>query len=152
MARCRFSLTRLWRRTEGAAAVEMAVVTMVLTLLFGGIIDLGHAWYLQQVVTNASREGARYGITYKTNSSGQRIPPTSLSPTIQSVIINYLSQAGLGFTPTVTISGAGAGTGTQGADLEVKVTTTKSWFILSGLIPSLGPTKQLMATTVMKCE
>ena len=56
------------RQTKGAVAVEFAVVGTLFLLLIGGVLDFGHAWYMKQVITNASREGARYGITYQTNS------------------------------------------------------------------------------------
>jgi len=152
MLRRRNNLKDLGRGTGGAAAVEFAVIVMVLALLVAGIIDFGHAWYMQQVITNASREGARYGITYKTNSSGVRISPNSLNPTITDVINNYITNSGVNIIPSINVAGGGASTGTQGADLEVTVSATKNWFILSGLMPTLGSSRTLSATTVMKCE
>ena len=54
----------LVRGREGAAAVEFALVLNLLLLLLMGMIDFGHAWFLRQVITNASREGARAGVVY----------------------------------------------------------------------------------------
>lgn len=47
------------RQRRGAAAVEMALVTPFLLLLVFGIIEFGQVFYVQLVLTNASREGAR---------------------------------------------------------------------------------------------
>jgi Flp pilus assembly protein TadG len=39
----------------------MALVTFLLVLLLAGIVDLGRAFHTYIVITNAAREGARYG-------------------------------------------------------------------------------------------
>jgi hypothetical protein len=33
----------------------------------GAIVELGHLWYVDHVITNASREGARAGVVYVAN-------------------------------------------------------------------------------------
>jgi hypothetical protein len=48
----------------GAAALEFALVVNLLLVLIMGMIDFRHAWCLRQVITNASREGARAGVVY----------------------------------------------------------------------------------------
>jgi Flp pilus assembly protein TadG len=118
-------------------------------------MDLGHAFYMRQVVTNASREGARYGVVYQTTSTGTRLAPSSYTPSIQTHILNdYLSQTLLpaDANPQVTVAGAGYTTGTAGANLEVTVTAVKTWFMLDNFIPTLGNQATLTATTVMQCE
>ncbi len=47
---------------NGAAVVEFAIVLPLLVLLFCGMIEFGLLFYNKQVITNASREGARAGI------------------------------------------------------------------------------------------
>ncbi len=150
------SAVRRWHReTQGSVMVEFAVASVVFFLLVCGIIDLGHAYFMDQVVTNASREGARYGITYKTDSNGQRISPSSLNPSIQSYVLNeYLNKSlASGSNPQVTVSGDGySGTCDKGENLEVTVTAVKSWIVINNFIPGLGDQITLSATTVMKCE
>ena len=46
-------------RERGAVAVEMAIVLPLLILIIAGIIDLGRLFFVQTMVTNAAREGAR---------------------------------------------------------------------------------------------
>ena len=47
---------------KGAAMVEFALILIPLLLITFGIIEFGMFMYNQQVLTNASREGARAGI------------------------------------------------------------------------------------------
>ena len=47
---------------KGASLVEFALVLPLLMLILWGIIEFGLLLYNKQVITNASREGARAGI------------------------------------------------------------------------------------------
>jgi hypothetical protein len=47
---------------KGAAFIEFALVLPILLTIFVGVLDVGLLLYNQQVLTNASREGARAGI------------------------------------------------------------------------------------------
>jgi len=92
-------MTRLDER--GASAVEFALVLPVLMLILFGTIEFGMVMYSREVLTNASREGARAGIV-------QQIPKPTTGE-IQSVVTTYLS--GTGINPanvTITVSGAGS--------------------------------------------
>lgn len=59
-----FRTARHLRRGDrnGAAAVEFAIVAPVFFLLVIGFIELGRALMVQQVLTNASRVGARRAV------------------------------------------------------------------------------------------
>ena len=57
------------RKRRGAAVVEFAVVSPVLILLIFEILEFGRLVMVQQVLTNASREGARRAILEQTTSS-----------------------------------------------------------------------------------
>lgn len=161
---------RLIRRERGNAALEFAIVLPVLMLLVFGIIDFGHAWYMDHLMSNASREGARYATRYNTSGSDpqDRILPQNLTPNISNYILNSSSQnggqGGLGLAqllpsdanPQVTISGPGATdtdpTSLAGEDLTVTITAQKTWFVLGHLLPWLGNYKMLTVSTTMKCE
>lgn len=60
-------LRRMWRNEAGQALVEFALVLPVLLLLIAGIIEFGRAFHIQQVVTDASREGARTAVVQDGN-------------------------------------------------------------------------------------
>ena len=146
---------RLCTRTEGAVTVEFAIIISVFLLIVAGIMDFGHAWYMQQVITNASREGARYGITYRTDANGNRIAPSALSPSISDYLLNTYNLKNLlpsDAHPVIIPGGTGLDSGTRGSTLEVTITAKKTWFIISSFIPGLGSQKTLTASTVMLCE
>ena len=78
------------RKCDGAAMVEFAIGSTVLIMFVLGIIEFGFLWYQKQVITNASREAARYGVTYRTKADGTRLAPKNFtSPTIAEVVNNY---------------------------------------------------------------
>ena len=153
-------IRRFLGRTKGAVAVEFAIIGTLFLLLVAGVIDFGHAFYMKQAITNASREGARYGIVWS------KTAPNLRNPTIANVILNTSAQNGgsdkPGFglksllpsdaNPIVTLGGAGYTTGNRDSLLEVTVTATKHWFMVSSFIPGLASQKTLMAKTVMRCE
>lgn len=58
---------------KGAAVVEFAVILPLLLLIVFGIVEFGLIFYNQAILTNASREGARRAIVYRTDGAGNRI-------------------------------------------------------------------------------
>ena len=142
------SAVKRGRRSErGAVAVEFAILLPVFLLLAFGICDFGHAYYMKQVVTNASRDGARYGSLYSTAL------PNTFSPTISAwVTSKYASVLPADANLQVTPGGTGYTSGTTGDDISVQVTATKHWWVVGSLIPGLGATQDVSATTWMKVE
>jgi Flp pilus assembly protein TadG len=53
------ALMRRWRSERGAELVEFALVTPLMLVLIGGIVDFARLFQSYEVVTNAAREGAR---------------------------------------------------------------------------------------------
>src|SRR5665647_1431315 len=120
---------------RGAIAVEFAILVPVFLLLVFGIVDFGHAWYMKHMMSDASREGARYATRYKTDGSGHRILPVNLSPTVADYVLqtwDLTSRLPGDASPTVVPSGAAA-TETNvsilaGEDFIVTINATKTWF------------------------
>ncbi|NCO40166.1 MAG: pilus assembly protein TadG [Armatimonadetes bacterium CG_4_10_14_3_um_filter_66_18] len=54
------------RSRRGQAAVETALVLPLFLVVIMGIIEASRAMYTYSVVSNAAREGARYGIMHPT--------------------------------------------------------------------------------------
>jgi Flp pilus assembly protein TadG len=130
------------KREEGAAAVEFALVLPILLMIVFGIIEFGLVLYNQEVITNASREGARYGIIIGS--------PRPAAGEIQGVVNNYLTNAGLtAGNATVNVAGA---QGASGNDLTVSVLYPYDFLVLPNFAASLGSTLNLSATTIMKLE
>lgn len=121
---------------RGSAALEFAIILPLLITLVFGIIDVGLLLYNKQIITNASREGARAGIARSTTS-------------VTNVVNNYCT--GRLFLngsspPTTDVTGGGAFQN----DLTVTVTYEHN-FMFAGII-GLSPTKTMTGRTVMKME
>ncbi len=77
---------------RGAAAVEFAIVAPVFFLLIFGMIEYGRLVMVQQLLTNAAREGARRGVLDGSTTSE-----------VSTAVTNYLAGASVnGATVTVT--------------------------------------------------
>ena len=75
---------RRTRREDGAALIETAFVLPIMLLVCVGILEFGRAYQTWQVVTNASREGARVAVL-------PEYPDTS----VQTRVRTYLKNGGL---------------------------------------------------------
>lgn len=65
------SMPKLLRRDErGQSVVEMALVMFLLLLLVAGVADFGRAFNNYIIITNASREGARYASHFPDHKIG----------------------------------------------------------------------------------
>lgn len=58
------TLTRFAKREDGQALVEFALVVPFLLLFIVGIVEFGRAWNEHEVLTDATREGARKAAVY----------------------------------------------------------------------------------------
>jgi len=123
------------------AAVEFALVLPLLLILMFGIVEFGLAWYSKQVLTNASREGARAGIVWQ--------DPKMTDSEITAVVQNYLTQSGFTQPVTVTVTGAG---GASGDPLTVKVSENYSFNVLPGFVAAVTGQITIESTTVMRHE
>ena len=81
-------------RRRGVAAVEFAIVAPMLVILAFGIIEVGRLMVVQQLLTNASREGARQAVVH--SATGMNV---------ESIVTDYLkngtvSEANVTVTPS----------------------------------------------------
>jgi len=124
---------------KGASAVEFVIVLLLLLPLVFGIADVGIALYNKQVITNASREGARAGIARSTTPIGTVVGNYCAG----RLILNGSSP------PTVTVNPPGGG-GVFQSDLTVTVTLNHN-FMFAGIL-GLSPTITMTGQTLMKME
>lgn len=131
---------RLCRRNRrGATAVEFAVVAPVFFLLVFGMIEYGRMVMVQQVITNASREGCRRAVL-----------DGATAQDVNDSVNNYLTSAGIK-DATITItpnppSNAGFG---QPVSVVVSIAFNKVSWLPSPMF--LGGST-MKATTVMRRE
>jgi Flp pilus assembly protein TadG len=86
------SLLRRVRSHKGAALIEVALTLPLLLLVSVGIFEFGRAYQTWQVVTNASREGARVAIL-----------PEYTDASVVNRVKTYLKNGGL---PAAIVDGA----------------------------------------------
>lgn len=125
----------------GTATVEFALVAPLFFLLVFGMVEFGRMVMIQQVITNASREGARSAVLDGATASG-----------VQSAVVNYMANGGVAIAPSnVTISPTDPSTAQAGAPVTVSISipfSEVSW------LPSpmfLG-SRQMQASSVMRRE
>lgn len=132
----------IWRDNRGAAAIEMALVLPILVVLVLGIMEFGILMFSQQVIVNASREGARQGIVLAT--------PRPTEGDVENVVANYLTTSTLdGGLADVTVEGAG---GAGGTNLTVSVNYPYQFIALNNFVPGLPDPFPLTASTTMVLE
>ncbi len=132
------------RCQKGVAAIEFAIVLPLLMIILFGIIEFGLLLYDKQVITNASREGARIGISDVVVSDAD----------IEAVVDNYIANNLITFStastsPVTTIDRDGTG---FGADLAVTVEYDYDFLILPNFATSLTGMQTLATKTVMKMQ
>lgn len=104
---------------SGAAIVEFALVAPLFLSLIAGVIELGRAIEVVQLLTNASREGARVA-SYDT---------TTQTSSITSTVNSYLSSVGI--TGATTVVSPSPTTASDGTAMSVTVSipfSSVSWF------------------------
>ena len=136
--------TAMKRHEErGAVAAEFALLLPVLLTILFGIIEFGMIMYGREVVTNATREGARAGIVQG--------PPKRTAGEIIAIANNYLVSTGIN-PADVTFAPAGEGLANPNT---LTVAATYRYNFLIPYIPTIvGIPNPLIITTqtVMRHE
>ncbi|MBM3998614.1 MAG: pilus assembly protein [Planctomycetes bacterium] len=130
-------------RRLGASAVEFAVVAPVFFLLIFGMIEYGRLVMVQQVLTNATREGARRAVLQDATSNA-----------VTTTIRDYLTNASInGNNPHLAITVSPAPESAQPTDESITVTLTLPFADISWLpSPMFLGTTTLTARSVMRRE
>jgi hypothetical protein len=99
------------RNRRGAAVVEFAVVAPVFFILIFGMIEVGQAIMVQQIMTNAAREGARFAVLDGSTSADAKtkvrnyLTPAIGSTQAQAATIKVYNSAGAEVEPSTIPSG-----------------------------------------------
>ena len=143
-----------FRSQKGVAAMEFAIVLPILILLILGIFEFGLVLYNQQMITNASREGARAGIV-RDGPYGNPVPASEIVMIVNSYCANHLVTFGGPNTPTIpppTPCPTGPYSPTSPTDLTVTVNFHYTYLALPDFVSSLIGGTDLTAESVMRCE
>ena len=129
---------------KGSVAVEFAILLPLFIMFVWGAIEFGLAYYTQEVLTNATREGARAGIV-------QTLPKPTVAQ-IQAIVTSYVTNSGvpIGSLNAPTVTGAG---GVFPNPLTVTATYNYTFPIVSMITAGAVPASiTLTASTVMRHE
>ena len=137
------------RSEKGAALIEAAVTVPIILLISVGIFEFGRAYQAQQVLTNASREGARIAV----------LGDATTDPAIRARIGQYLKGGGLNEVAeaNIIISRNVAVSGFTASSVEVKYPF--EFMVLNPVVRLIAPTDTktgapitMAATTLMRNE
>lgn len=136
------------KKLKGTSMVEFALTLPILMLLIVGIIEFGVIAYNKAVITNASREGARYGVVF-------RSPSYATTTEIETFTSDYCTGKLITFSATpgnlVVTAVQSSSPPTFGDTLTVTVNYTYTDLVLHNFI---GTNQQqgIIATTTMAYE
>jgi Flp pilus assembly protein TadG len=124
---------KLWRRDEGQALAEFALILPILFFLIAGIIEFGRGWNIKQAVTDASREGARWTVVQDNSIT---CPAGVINKVKQRLALANLDTTVANTTVTVSPSASCRGTAgyAAGIDMTVNVTTKYKMGFLGALL------------------
>ena len=131
-----------YKREDGQAMVEFALILPIFLLILCGIIDFGWLFYNQLSLNNACREGARYAVVNTAENADTLAIINHIENTTTTVFAND------GIDISVTYSSPGDPTS---GDIEVSMEAEISFFtpVLSTI---LGKEKTITSTVIMKVE
>jgi Flp pilus assembly protein TadG len=146
------------RREDGAALIETAFVLPILLLVCVGIFEFGRAYQTWQVITNASREGARVAILpdYNDDSVKARVRTYLKDGGLPASIVDDTAKTNVVITAT-TIPVNAAGTVTAPAarvvveyPFEFMVLQPVAQLVVNG--SKAGEAFTMRMTTIMRDE
>jgi Flp pilus assembly protein TadG len=116
--------TRL-RNERGTALLETAITVPIILLISVGIFEFGRAYQVQQVLTNAAREGARVAVIEGTPDSD-----------VTKIVSDYMKSGNLPIDsknpPTISVSRNEPFGGTTGS--KVTVTFPYKFMVIGGVV------------------
>ena len=96
-----FGMNRILKnhlKRKGAVAVELAVCAPFVFLMVVGLLELSRMAQVQQILSNAAREGARLsaqGLIINSTGSSTQINLNSGTPSVTSIVKDTIARAGL---------------------------------------------------------
>ena len=127
------------RSEKGAALLEAAITVPIILLISVGIFEFGRAYQTQQVLVNATREGARLAVI---EGSSNEDVFNRVNDYVKSGGLNALQPGDLDIQRTVDIAG------TTGSSVEVKYPF--QFAVLNPVIQLISPKSTSGGAGVMK--
>lgn len=125
--------------------MEFAIIAPVFVTLILGMIEFGRVMMVEEILTNAAREGCRIGVL-----------PGTTTGDVTTTVNNYLTNSSVpssSATTSVYVNGGVASPSTAVAGDQIKVTISLPFNSVSWLpVPLFMGGKNLTASVVMRKE
>ncbi len=129
---------------RGTVIVELAIMLPFLIILLLGIMELSIIVHNKSVITNASREGARYGIA--------AVGGPHSDAQINTWVSNYVEDHLISFQAASSVTTIDRWGDTPGSELTVKVVYPYSFLVFPNFAQGFGSVIDLGAETTMLLE
>ena len=135
---------------RGNSLVETALVLPSLLILFLGIVEVGFFLFSHVQVTNAAREGARYGSLCRLNDNCDQLTGVVKATVFGEAQFLNMTDAASGGNTTVVVQPASlTGVPAVGAPITVTVTYNNASPFVSNLVPMFPAQIPIQHTLVM---
>ena len=132
--------------------LEFTVVLALLLIFLMGIIEMSLVLYDKAMITNAAREGARFGSLFNADGVTGEYSPYSQAQ-IQAVVDSYLQDRLVSFGPaSASVSATPATEDSRGQPRTVTVQYTYTFLVLPNFVNSFAGNLNLTAVAVMRVE
>ncbi len=137
----------------GQSLVEAALVLPILVILFLGIAEVGFFLFAQVQVTNAAREGARYGSLCRLNHTCTDLTGAVKSAVFSEAQFLHMSDSGSGANTAVEVEPSSLATAPAvGMPITVTVVYTYSSPFISNFVPMFPATMPIQHSVVMNFD
>lgn len=124
---------------RGAAVVEFAMVASLLFLLLLGIIELGRAMMVLEMLNNAARNGARIGVLQGSDNTQ-----------VTSAVTNALASGGIsGTTTAIKVNGATTNVNTAVPGDAISVTVSVPYSNVTWLPSSMFLSGRTLGSSIV---
>ncbi len=135
---------------RGQSLVEAALVLPILVILFLGIAEVGFFLFAQVQVTNATREGARYGSLCRLNHTCTGLTDAVKSAVFSEAQLLHMSDSGSNRNTVVEVEPPSLTTAPLvGVPITVTVVYTYSSPFISNFVPMFPATMPIQHSVVM---
>ncbi len=130
--------------SRGSVIVELAMMLPFLAVLLLGVMELSVVVHNKSVITNASREGARYGIS--------AVGGFKSDDDIEQRVTNYVKDRLISFPAATETTTVGRGGKSTPGQLRVKVVYPYEFLVLPKLATAFTGPLSVGAETKMEME
>lgn len=131
------------RNERGAALLETAITVPIILLISVGIFEFGRAYQVQQVLTNAVREGSRVAVIEGTSDAQ-----------VTKIVSDYMASGNLprdpANPPTITVLRNEPFGGSTAS--KVTVTFPFKFMVIGGVVKLVSPRSTLGAPLTMQAS